>query len=89
MKSNNDKKRQPAEEETTTKLDKNKQTITHPSRLIGKQILANLTASFEAKSILACQFSGRVAYQRMVTFSRAYGSGSPIGECTEVGRDIH
>ena len=33
MKFNNDKKRQPAEEETTTKLDKNKQTITHPSRL--------------------------------------------------------
>ena len=28
MKSNNDEKREPAEEETTTKLDKNKQTIT-------------------------------------------------------------
>ena len=44
MKSNNDEKREPAEEETTTKLDKNKQTITHPSKLIGKQIMANLTA---------------------------------------------
>ena len=29
---------------------------------------------------LARQFSGRVGYQRMVTFSRANDSGSPIGE---------